>query len=382
MYQHLYSEFFKRNSGLKHFAAHSHHFWPDVTRDALLEYWEDAALHIDKKWNVILGEKVPETQNLLARTLNFSRPQDIVFAPSTHDLLIRLLSVLDFKKKPRLLTTDSEFYSFERQIRRLEEDALLDVTRLSSEPFDDVEDRLIQTLRDSHWDMIFISHVFFNSGVSLRRLQEIVEASSPETLFVLDGYHSYFALPVDLSSLGDRIFFLAGGYKYAQSGEGCCFMTLPRDCQLRPRITGWFADMAGLEDFQSQVGYSKDGYRFAGATMDYSAVYRMRSVLKLFQKNQISVSQIHAHVQKQQLQFLHQLDEAHHPALKSSKLVWRGNLDDHGHFLTFDLGTMDNCRKVHGELASQGVLTDFRKSRLRFGFALYHNGPYHFLNSL
>ena len=27
-----------------HFAAHSHHFWPDVTREAQLRCWDDACL--------------------------------------------------------------------------------------------------------------------------------------------------------------------------------------------------------------------------------------------------------------------------------------------------------------------------------------------------
>lgn len=382
MYQYLYSEFFKRHPNLRHFAAHSHHYWPDVTRDAMLEYWEDSALHVDKKWGVILGEKLPETQNLIARTLNFSRPQDLVFAASTHDLLVRVLSCLDFSKPVRVLTTDSEFYSFERQMRRLEEESLVQVTRVPTEGFHDFEDRFIEKLKSQEWGLIFLSHVFFNSGVSTRKLNELVSAAPENALFILDGYHSYFALPLDLKTLGDRIFFIAGGYKYAQSGEGCCFMTLPKNCDLRPRVTGWFADMAGLENFQDEVGYSHDGYRFAGATMDYSALYRMRAVLKLFQRNQINVSQIHSHVQKQQQQFLNQLEEAHHPVLKPQKLVWRGSLADHGHFLTFELGTPENCKNTYESLLKKNIQTDFRKSRLRFGFALYHNGPYHFLNSL
>ena len=32
-----------------HFAAHSHAYWPDVTRDAQLEVWDDAARLVDEK---------------------------------------------------------------------------------------------------------------------------------------------------------------------------------------------------------------------------------------------------------------------------------------------------------------------------------------------
>lgn len=376
MYQHLYSEFIKRNPQVKHFAAHSHHYWPDVTRDAMLEYWEDSAQYVDKKWNVILGEKVPETQKLMAQFLSFPRPRDIVFSSNTHDFVVRLLSCLDYSKKPRILTTDSEFYSFERQMRRLEEDNLVEIVRIPTEPFHDLEDRLLHEIRTQNWDMIFLSHVFFNSGVALRRVPELAEATPPDTLFVLDGYHSYFALPVNLSEIGKKIFFMAGGYKYAQSGEGACFMTLPENCQLRPKITSWFADMAGLENFSDFVGYSNDGYRFAGATMDYTSVYRMRAVLKLFSRHQITPEQIHNYVQKQQKLFLDHIEDAHHPQFKISKLVWRGDLKDHGHFLSFDFGSSEKTTEIYNDLKRKNILTDYRKSRLRFGFALYHNGPY------
>ncbi|MFN9069186.1 MAG: aminotransferase class V-fold PLP-dependent enzyme, partial [Bdellovibrionales bacterium] len=297
-------------------------------------------------------------------------------------LLVRLLSCLDFNKRPKILTTDSEFYSFERQIRRLEEDSLVDVHRVKTQDLQNFETELLNQLQSQDWDLVFISHVFFNSGVATRQLEKLTSQLAPKTIFVLDGYHSFFALPVDLSHLGEKIYFMAGGYKYAQSGEGCCFLTLPKNCKLRPRITGWFADMAGLENYQSGVNYSEDGYRFAGATMDYSAMYRMRAVLKLFNRNQITIDQIHDYVQKQQQLFLEQLEQAQLSKLNLNQLVWRGDLKDHGHFLTFDLGTAENCQKTYQELLSKKIMTDYRKTRLRFGFAMYHNGPYDFLKSI
>jgi hypothetical protein len=36
-----------------HFAAHSHHFWPDVSREAQLEYWDDCAKLSDEKWEKV-----------------------------------------------------------------------------------------------------------------------------------------------------------------------------------------------------------------------------------------------------------------------------------------------------------------------------------------
>jgi len=376
MYQHLYSEFLRRHPGVQHFACHSHHYWPDVTRQAMLDYWEDSAALVDQKWAKILGEKLPRTQQLIARQLNFSRPSDITFAPNTHDLLIRLVSTFPRTQTLEVLTTDSEFYSFERQIRRWEELGRVRVTRVPSEPFHDFEERFQNTMRSKSWDLVFLSHVFFNSGVAVRDLEKLVTAAPPSTLLVIDGYHSYMALPVDLSRIGERAYFVAGGYKYAQSGEGCCFMTLPGTKDRKPEITGWFAEMGQLTNFQNQVGFADDGTRFAGSTLDYTSLYRMHAVLELFEREGITVEKIHQHVLRQQRHFLEALPRLAPLGLHREQILGRPNFEGHGHFFTFELGSAEKVSAVSQALEQRKILTDSRKTRLRFGFGLYHEGPY------
>ncbi|MFN8791681.1 MAG: aminotransferase class V-fold PLP-dependent enzyme [Bdellovibrionales bacterium] len=376
MYRHLYSEFLQRHSGKQHFASHSHHFWPDVTRQAMLDYWEDSASLTDRKWSKILGEKVPRTQELIARHLKFSRPADITFAPNTHDFLIRLMSSFSTNKPLEVLTTDSEFYSFERQMRRWEEVGKVRLTRVPSQPFEDFEQRFRAALSAKAWDLVFLSHVFFNSGVAVRNLETLVEAAPASSVFVLDAYHSYMALPVDLSKLGDRVYFLAGGYKYAQSGEGCCFMTLPQVKDRKPEITGWFAELGNLSNFQNEVGFADDGTRFAGSTLDYTALYRMLAVLELFEREGITVEKIHTHVRRQQRYFLEALPQLKSLGLSAEQILGRPDLEGHGHFLTFELGSAEKVSAISQALEKRGLLTDSRKSRLRFGFGLYHEGPY------
>src|SRR5512134_3036809 len=116
-----YSRFFTAAPGRLHFSAHSHHYWPDVTRDAVLQYWDDAARLSDSKWEHVFGEVVPRAQRHVARLLGLSRPQDVAFGPNTHELVWRALSCV--RRRPlRVLTTDSEFLSFTRQLGRLEEE--------------------------------------------------------------------------------------------------------------------------------------------------------------------------------------------------------------------------------------------------------------------
>ena len=54
------------------------------------------------------------------------------------------------------------------------------------------------------------------------------------TFVVIDGYHGFMAMPTMLESIQDRAFYVAGGYKYAMSGEGVCFLHSPPGYGLAP----------------------------------------------------------------------------------------------------------------------------------------------------
>ena len=70
------------------------------------------------------------------------------------------------------------------------------------------------------------------------------------------------ATPTDLSRVADRVFYMAGGYKYAMSGEGVCFLHAPPGFGPRPVVTGWFAEFGHLEGPPGGVQYRTDGGRF------------------------------------------------------------------------------------------------------------------------
>lgn len=384
MYQQFYQRFLQANAGKQHFACHSHHYWPDVTRDAMLEYWDDTARLVDDKWHYIFGEKVPQTQQLIADILQLPQPEQVVFAPNTHELVMRLLSCFDLRQPLRILTTDSEFHSFSRQVKRLAEYDNVQVDYISTEPFASFEQRFVAAASEHDYQLIFCSQVFFNSGFALADLTAFVQllANSSNAMIAIDGYHGFMALPTDLSVIAERIFYLAGSYKYAQGGEGCCFMAVPVGSTQRPLYTGWFAEFGTLAAEKSAtVLYSEDGYRFAGATMDFSALYRLNAVLRLFKQQGISVGRIHQYVQQLQQVFLGKLAETKHPKLNSENLLTH-DLGCHGHFLTFRAGTPAEVAELAALLKRNGIETDYRGDRLRFGFALYHNSEQYDLTCL
>lgn len=370
-YQQHFSTFLEKNKGKIHFACHSHHYWPDCTEKAQKDYWSDTSKLVDDKWEYIFSEKIPKAQKLLSKNLNFNRPNDITFAPNTHELVTRILS--SFSSKIKILTTDSEFYSFSRQLNRYLEEEQVEVTIVETLPIETFEERFIQESKKG-FDVAFTSHVFFNSGLAIKDLDYLVDEVSKNTEnIIVDGYHAFMALPIDLSKIGDKVFYIAGSYKYLGAGEGCCFMTIPKGCTLRPLNTGWFAEISSLSNVnENEVFYPNDGMRFAGSTLDYTALYRAISVLELYEKEGINTSLIHKHVQVCQQKFLEVINKLDHPHLNSKNLL-NSDLSRQGHFLTFELKDTSTVNDLREKLLKNGILTDSRKTRLRFGFSIYHD---------
>ncbi|NIA67517.1 aminotransferase class V-fold PLP-dependent enzyme [Pelagibius litoralis] len=360
--------------GRLHFAAHSHHLWPDVTFDAQAACWEDAARLADRKWERVFGEVMPQTQQAIARVLGLSSPDTIAFAPNTHELLCRLLSCLPVDRAPRILCSDSEFYSFTRQVARLEEEGLADVTRVPVEPFTDFASRFAAAAEKGTYDLIFVSQVFFNSGFAIAALEDLVRSlPDDETFIVVDGYHGFLARPTDLGPVEGRIFYLSGGYKYAMAGEGVCFLHAPDGYGPRPRNTGWYAAFGALEQMAGEgVAYAADGRRFLGATFDPVGIYRLRAVLSLLDDLGLGAGEIHAHALALQCRFIEGLERLSPAVLPLGSLLLDPRDVSCGQFLTFDLAA-EQAAALQARLMAAEVITDHRGSRLRFGFGIYQD---------
>ncbi len=368
-----YRTFFASIGDALHVTAHSHHPWPDVTRAAHLQYWEDSARLTNWKWQEkVFGKAVPEAQDHVARHLGLADPGLVAFAPNTHEFVARLYSCLDWSRRPRVLTTTGEFHSFGRQTRRLEETGRLQVTRIPVEPCATFRERFKRALSESH-DLVFLSQVFFDSSFVVERLDDVLAAAPVETIVAVDGYHAFMAIPVDLGTLGRRIFYTAGGYKYVQAGEGTCFLSIPADCDLRPLYTGWFSDFGQLSGAQGEaVGYGAQAMRFWGSTFDASGLYRFNAVMRWLGELGVTGREIHAHVGALERQFLDGLAAAALARLPVAALTPPEGAP-RGNFLTFDL---DAAEDVERRLAAHRVLVDRRGRRLRFGFGLYHDAAF------
>ena len=355
-----------------HFAAHSHHLWPDASFEGQVQCWEDAASQADQKWDKVMGEVWPEAQANVAAGLGSGMPEAIVFASNTHDFLIRLAAACPRRAGGvlRVLMSDGEFHSARRQMARWEETGDIVVTKVGAEPFADFSDRFTELARVGDYDLILISQVLFNSGRTFDEIARLAAVGRPEGPWVvIDGYHAFMAIdaPID-PAIATSAFYLGGGYKYAMAGEGMGFMHCPPGFGPRPPITGWFAEFGDLTAPPgSQVGYTSDAMRFMGATFDPSALYRFNAVQRMLKENGITTARVAARIANLQTQMLEAIRDT---ALGAADLLNPVDGGPHARFLAF---RTPDAQRWCAELDAKGCITDVRGGVLRIGFGLYHD---------
>ena len=374
-----------------HFAAHSHHLWPDASFEGQVQAWEDAATLADKKWDKVMGEVWPEAQRHVAGELGTVAADSIVFASNTHDFLLRLFAAVPRQSGSlRVLTSDGEFHSARRQLARWEESGEVVVERIAAEPFDSFSDRLLKAATTGAYDLILVSQVLFGSGRIFDRVEELAALGRPDgPWIVIDGYHAFMAIPLPLaggeearSAEGEGLsspympsprsgsksaFYLGGGYKYAMAGEGCALLHAPPGFGPRPPITGWFAEFEDLTLAPGQVGYAKDASRFMGATFDPSGLYRFNAVQRMLAENGLTTARISAHVARLQQLLIEAIAGT---VLARAELLNPLAGRPHARFLAL---RSPNAQRWASALERQNCIVDVRGDVLRIGLGLYHN---------
>ncbi len=350
--------------------GHSHQAWPDCAERGQVAAWDDAAAFVDDKWERAF-EKAELVRKGWARLLGDDEGS-IALGASTHEVLVRLLSALPLRERPRIVTTDGEFHSLRRQLARLEEEGL-EVVRVPSEAPDLVAELVVTALRRdaTRTAAVMVSSVLFSSARIVPGLGTVARACQEEGVpFVVDAYHHLNVVPMSLRTAGlGRAFVVGGGYKYCQLGEGNGFLRFPRDCPLRPVVTGWFSEFSLLaaDRIAGQVAYGTGPDRFAGATYDPTCHYRAAEVFAFFEREGLEPDLLREVSQHQVGRLAAAFD-----ALDLDPTVIRRDrtvpLRSVAGFLAL---RSPHAGEIRAELHNRGVLTDSRSDVLRLGPAPY-----------
>ena len=348
-------------------SGHSHQAWPDRGFEGQQQAWLDAAEHVDEKWPHAFAraERVREGY----RRLLGGAAGPIALGPATHDLLVKWISALPLRGRPRLVTTDLEFHALRRQLDRLGE-AGLEVVKVAALPSESVGERIAATV-DDRTAAAFVSAVFYkNAHVAGGLDRALAACERVGARLVVDAYHALNVLPFDLAAWGiEGATVTGGGYKYVQLGEGNAFLRLPPGEELEPVVTGWFAEFDALTASHrpDEVAWGSAGSRLAGATYDPTSHYRASEVFDFFDEHELTVDVLTASY-RHQVAFLAERFDA---LGLDPAVVDRDRsvpVEDLGGFLALESPRAGELRRA---LHARGVFTDHRDTTLRLGPAPY-----------
>lgn len=371
-YKHLFSRAFSAAPGRMHFAAHSHHLWPDASYDAHMQAWNDAARLADRKWEHVFGAIVPAAQRHIANELRLSDPGSIAFGENTHELVQRIVSAKQKDGSLEILTSDGEFHSFRRQIARWEEQGIVRRRTVPCAPFETFTARYLAAVAENEPDIAFVSHVMFQIGLRFDGIDELGARAKPDGMWaVVDGYHAFMAMPVDLSHAASGTFYLAGGYKYAMAGEGAAFLHAPPGFGPRPVNTGWYAEFADIEASpRSEVAYSRDGMRYMGATFDPSGLYRFNAVRDMLTGEHLDTAAIAARCDALRKKLETTIASGGAGVLKNAQILQPNAHGPKPRYLSL---RHPRALQWASELLIENVVVDARGDVLRIGFGLYQD---------
>ncbi len=345
--------------------GHSHQAWPDAGLQGQKQAWLDAADLVDGKWDLVAEKGLRVAEGF--RRLMGGCDGDITLDTNTHALVVRFLSALALRERPRIVTTDGEFHSIRRQIDRLGETGL-EVVKVAAHPVDTLARRVALEV-DDRTACALISSVLFGTGLRVSRLGVVAEACSAHGAEMLvDAYHSLGVVPFSIVGL-ENAFVVGGGYKYCQLGEGNCFLRVPPGNEMRPVVTGWFGEFAELagDGAPGEVRYGTGPARFAGSTFDPTSHYRGAAVFDFFEAHGLGVDLLWE-VSKHQVALLAQTFRRLDLDPRVVSLDESVGVEQRGGFLALEA---PRAGEISGRLGERGVSTDFRGRLLRFGPAPY-----------
>ena len=265
--------------------GHSHQAWPDCAWNGPTEAFEDAAALVDDKWGrafakaALVREAIHDYCGVEAN--------DVALGQNTHELFFRFLSSLP-SDRPHIVATSGEFHSVRRQLLALQKRGL-QVTWVAAHPVQTLSERLFAAVTPQT-SAIVSSSVLFETATVVPHLDELVHrAVSMDVEVFIDGYHAFMALPCTFNAFTRKHAFLSGGgYKYAQWGEGVCWMSVPSHYEGAPAFTGWFSDFKNLDGLASgTIGYgeSKADLLLVVPTIPSAIIERQPSLSSFEKKN-------------------------------------------------------------------------------------------------
>jgi len=324
-------------------------------QERFLDEWDGLGA---SAWYTHWLDALDELRSKVARVVNASK-EEIALAPSASVALSSIASCLDYHSRRKVVMADIDFPTLGHQWA-----VKPGVERI----FVRSEDRVwvpperFEAALDDNVAAVATSHVIYVSG-AIQDIARIAKAAHGfGALSIIDAYQATGQLPTDVQAAGLDV-LITGGLKWLLGGTGIAFLYVRRDLirDLRPTITGWFANEGQFEFDPKTFEFRGDARRFELGTTANAAVYAANAGLDIVLE--IGVDRIRA---------------------RTSELV--NDLVDRAIDAGLEIKTPPNPEARAGivmirrpepasdvkGLAREGIITDYRHDRVRVSPYFYN----------
>ncbi len=256
--------------------------------NAFLDEWDTRGA---AAWYDVWWERLGELRAGYARMIA-ARPDEIALHASVSTATAVLASALDYRRRPRVVTTELDFptVAYQWLARR---PAGVEVEVVRSPDGVTVPPDLIAQAVDERTALVATSHVFFTTG-AIQDLHAVAEAAHAKGAYCfIDAYQSVGQLPLDVHASGVD-FLCSGGLKWLLGGPGITFLyaraeVVPR---LEPAVTGWFANTRQFDFDPRSLVWHDDARRLEQGTPALAAVHAQLGGLEVLEE--IGLPHVHA----------------------------------------------------------------------------------------
>ncbi|HEV8361487.1 MAG TPA: aminotransferase class V-fold PLP-dependent enzyme [Candidatus Thermoplasmatota archaeon] len=241
--------------GKAHRAATERFFaqWDELGASAWYGPWTDA---------------IDELRGKVAKLLHAPK-EEIALAPNVSSALGTLMSCLPLQQQS-VVASDMDFPTLTYHFMAKPH---LDVRFVKG---DGVEVPLQAYVRamDPSVAVLAFSQVWYQSG-GIAPAQELTKLARQQgALALCDGYQGAGHLPTDPRAMGCDV-YITGGLKWLLGGTGIAFAWVRRELheQMKPRVTGWFANARQFDFDSTRFSFHTDARRFEAGTPSLHAVH-------------------------------------------------------------------------------------------------------------
>jgi selenocysteine lyase/cysteine desulfurase len=221
-----------------------------------------------------------------------------------------------------------------------------------------------RALIDGHTRIVPATHVCFRNGFRNDVAGIARAAHEAGAWFLLDDYQSCGSRPVDVRRLGAD-FYVAGALKYLLGASGVAFLYVRRELieQLRPTLTGWFAQENPFDFDITQNKPAGSATRFQTGSPPVPCIYAALAGIRLLKE--IGLENVGKRIAQLSQLFIRGAIQ------RGWKLMTP--MDSDGPLVVVAMPDAAAAQSAVMELEKQGIIVSSRDNGVRVSFHAYNS---------